>query len=178
MGVAVFDGPLLFPARVETEIDGGLSPRVLLVPFSVSSRFNLSGFLLPTTRPPRISPGPSPLPTSSTRCSPFALTVSFIELLTSPSVLPVRPDTLSTSADVPYKPFPFVVLTLVDDDRFLANCATDCVEFWRARAEGSRCIIDGAGLLPPRSFNAANVATTGEEAKDGGLTVDAFVLVL
>ena len=38
--------------------------------------------------------------------------------------------------------------------------------------------MDGAGLLPPRSFAAANVATTGEEAKDGGLTVDAFVFVL
>ena len=178
MGVAVFDGPLLFPPRVETDIDGGLSPRDLLEPFSVSSRFKRSGFLLPTTRPPRISPAPSPAPISSTRCSPLALTVSFIVLFTSPGVLPVRPDTLSTSAVVPYKPFPFVPLRFVDDDRFLANCTADCVEFWRARADGSRCIIDGAGLLPPRSFAAVKVETTGEEAKDGGLTVDAFVFVL
>ena len=96
----------------------------------------------------------------------------------SPSVLPVRPDTLSTSAVVPYKPLPFVALTFVDDDRFLADCTTDCAEFWRARADGSRCITDGAGLLPPRSFAAANVATIGEEATDGGLIVDRFVFVL
>ena len=101
-----------------------------------------------------------------------------MELLTSPGVLPVRPDTLSRSAVVAYKPFPLVVLRFVDDDRFLAKCTADCVEFWRARADGSRCIIDGAGLLPLRSFAAANAGTTGEEAKDGGLTVDAFVFVL
>lgn len=161
-----------------TWVVNGVKPGVLLESYSISSRFKRSGFLLPATRPPRISPAPSPVPVSSTSCSPLALDISFLELLTSPSVLPVRPDTLSTSAVVPYNPFPFAGLRLVEDDLFLANCATDWVEFWRARDDGSRCIVEGAGLLPPRSFTGANAATTGEEARDGGLIVDAFVFVL
>ena len=71
-----------------------------------------------------------------------------------------------------------LALKFVDDDRFLASCIADCVEFWRALADGSRCIIEGAGLLPPRSFPAVKVETTGEETKGGGLAFDAFVFVL
>ena len=123
MGVAVFDGCFPLPPRVDTEIDGG---RVLPFPFTDSSRLSArSELLLPTTIPPRKSTAASPVPVSSIKCSPLLLLVSFMLLLMSPVERPVKLDTFSTSAVVPYIPFPLAGLWFVDDERFREVCSTD-----------------------------------------------------
>lgn len=51
------------------------------------------------------------------------------------------------------------------------------LEFWRPRVDWERCIAPRAGELPPLAATA-NEPMTGEEARSGELTADAFVPVL
>ena len=132
----------------------------------------------PTTRAPRTSADPSMVPMSSIRCSPLELTLSFILFFTSPTLLPVRPETLLTSAVVPYIPFPFPFATFVAAEAAglaLVSCNTDWVEFCLARDNVTRTV--GAGLLRCISF-AGNVPAIGEDATMGELTPDALVFAL
>ena len=76
-------------------------------------------------------------------------------------------------------PLPFVGLLDVDEEgRRRVSGRADCVEFWRARDEGTRCIAAGPGLLRPIILLTAKVPTTGDETNDGVLTAEVLVLVL
>lgn len=160
MGVEVLED--LPTPRVDVEMEGSRSCRLGASPFStVSSRLrDLSVLLLPTGAAARMSA--SPWPMFSMGCSPFAFTASFVGVLVSPALLPVKSPTLSTSAVLPYKLLPLAPLFDAEEDgRCRASWRTDWLEFCRTRTGCDLCVRAGAGLL---ALAAANVPTTGDEA--------------
>ena len=101
-----------------------------------------------------------------------------MEFLTSPTLLPVNPDILYTSAVLPCRPLPFVPFTdAAEARRACVSCAEDRFEFCRARDGWALWLMLGAGLLRWISF-AAKVPIVGGEPIAGEFVTDALVLPL
>lgn len=121
--------------RVEIDIEGGRSARVLETPFSVSSRLNERSLVLAwLILPPRRSAAPSAAETSSTGSSLFGSGTSLTVVLISPMPLLIKAEIFSTSADVLTVPLPFAgLLDVADEGRFRTSGSIDCAEFCRVR---------------------------------------------